>query len=325
MFQTKRFHFSRMVSGAVLFCCALQTVVVRGQAPAAAAPVAPTDVVLTVGNVKLTAAEIEQLIQYLPPQFAGAVGALGKRGFADQYANLLGLAQEGQKLKIDQREDFRHMVEFQRTLMLAQTTLNELATAPDAVTADDIKAYHASHPSEFEEAKLRGIYIPFDTEPGMAGAAGGPGQPANAGKPKLTEAAARAKAESLRNRIQGGADIAELAQTESEHPTSSNGGDFGYVKRNQFAPDIDSAVFALEPKQVSAPLRDRFGFFIFQLEGKRVQPLAEAQPAIENNLRQQKLVELLNRMKTTYPVTMDPRYFPETAPTLPGATPVPPR
>ncbi|OFV96238.1 MAG: hypothetical protein A3H28_10230 [Acidobacteria bacterium RIFCSPLOWO2_02_FULL_61_28] len=319
MFQTKRFHFSGMVSGAVLFCCALQTGVVWGQAPAASAPVAPTDVVLTVGNVKLTAAEIEQLIRYLPPQFAGAVGALGKRGFADQYANLLGLAQEGQKLKIDQREDFRHMVEFQRTLMLAQTTLNELATAPGAVTADDINAYHASHSSEFEEAKLRGIYIPFDTEPGAAG------QAANAGKPKLTEAAARAKAESLRSRIQGGADIAELAKTESEHPSSANGGDFGYVKRNQFAPEIDRAVFALEPKQVSAPLRDRFGFFIFQLEGKRVQPLAEAQPAIENNLRQQKLVELLNRMKTTYPVVMDPRYFPETAPTLPGATPVPPR
>ena len=148
---------------------------------------------------------------------------------------------------------------------------------------------------------------------------------ANAGKPKLTEAAARAKAESLRSRIQGGEAIADLAKAESEHPTSSNGGDFGYVKRNQFPPQVDSAIFALQPKQVTEPLRDRFGFFIFQLEGKRVQPLEEARSGIENNLRQQALVELLNRMKTTYPVTLNPLYFPEAAPALPGATPAPPR
>lgn len=322
MSRTKWFHFSRILIAAGLFY-ALPAAALWGQAPAAPPPASPTDVVLTVGNIKITAEEFEKLTQFLPPQFAGAVGALGKRGFADQYANLLGLYLEGQKLKIDQREDFRQMLEFQRVLMLAQITLNELATAPDAVTPADIRSYYTSHQSEFEEAKLRGIYIPFDAEPGAAGGAQNP--PGTPGRAKLTEAAARAKAESLRSRIQGGADIGELAKTESEHPTASKGGDFGYIKRNQLAPAIDSAVFALQPKQVSEPLRDRFGFFIFQLDSKRVQPIEEATPAIENNLRQQKLGELLNRMKTTYPVTMDPRYFPEAAPTLPGATPVPPR
>ena len=84
MSKTKRFHHNRIFIAAVLSCCVLPAVAVWGQAPAASAPLAPTDVVLTVGNLKITAAEFEKLIQLLPPQFAGAVGALGKRGFADQ-------------------------------------------------------------------------------------------------------------------------------------------------------------------------------------------------------------------------------------------------
>jgi parvulin-like peptidyl-prolyl isomerase len=114
--------------------------------------------------------------------------------------------------------------------------------------------------------------------------------------------------------------MAALARTESEHPTSSSGGDFGFVKRNQFSPPIDSAIFALQPNQVTEPLRDRFGFFLFQLVGKRAQPFEEVRTTIENNLRQERLVALFNRMKESYPITMDPRYFPET-PDVPAPLP----
>lgn len=310
MLKAKQFHLRGiLISGAVLYC-ALPTAALWGQAPAAAAPLAPTDVVLTVGSVSLTMEEFEKIAASLPPQFGGALNQLGKRGFADQYANLLGLAQEGEKLRIDQRETFQKMLEFQRILMLAQTTLNELA-APATVGPDDIQAFYASHQSDFEEVHLRGIYVPYDPPPGTADAQVPPpaGEAANPAREKLTEAAANAKAQSLRTRIQNGADFAELARTESEHPTASRGGDFGFVKRNQFAPQIDNAVFALQPNQVTEPLRDRFGFFIFQLEGKRVQPLPEIQQTIENNLRQQKLMDLFARMKLAYPITMDPRYF----------------
>ena len=89
---------------------------------------------MTVGDRKITAAEFEKLGASLPQQYAGAVQSLGKKGFADQYGNLVGLALEGKKLKIDQRDAFRQMMEFQQTLLLAQTTLNELATTTGAVS-----------------------------------------------------------------------------------------------------------------------------------------------------------------------------------------------
>jgi len=323
--RTKWSYVSGILISAALFAVAWPTAALRGQAPAGSpqgaqaqapiqatrAPLAPTDVVLTVGSVSLTMEEFEKIAASLPAQFSGALTQLGKRGFADQYANLLALAQAGEKLRIDQRETFQKMMEFQRILMLAQTTLNELAATPGTVTPDDIQAFYASHQSDFEEVHLRGIYVPYDPPPGTADAPVPPpaGEAANPAREKLTEAAANAKAQSLRTRIQNGADFAELARTESEHPTASRGGDFGFVKRNQFAPQIDNAVFALQPNQVTEPLRDRFGFFIFQLEGKRIQPLPEVQQTIENNLRQQTMMDLFARMKLAYPITMDPRYF----------------
>jgi len=326
--KTNRSLFGKVIFSAAALFCALPAGTLRGQAPVPAtqgsqtqsARLAPTDVILTVGNVKITLAEFEKIAASLPPQFSGALAQLGKRGFADQYANLLALAQEGEKLGIAQQEAFRQMVEFQRVLLLAQTTLNEIAGPQAAVLPEDVRSYYDTNQAEFEELHLRGIYVPFDEPGNAASPAPPPAEPANSNRPKLTEAAALAKAESLRTRIQGGADMAELARTESEHPTSSSGGDFGFVKRNQFAPQIDSVVFALQPNQVTGPLRDRFGFFLFQLLGKRAQPFEEVRVDIENGLRQQRLVALFNRMKATYPVTMDPRYFPETP-----EPPAPPR
>jgi hypothetical protein len=200
------------------------------------------------------------------------------------------------------------MLEFQRIIILAQTTVNELAGPQTPVSDADIQAQYNAHRNELEEVHLRGIYVPFDPEPGDTAGQPAPA-PVNPGAERVTEAAARAKADSLRTRITAGEDLAELAKTNSEHPTASSGGDFGFVKRNQFAPEIDAAIFALQPNEVTQPLRDRFGFFIFRLEEKRTAPLAQVRQALENSLRQQRLMELFARMRTAYPVTLDPGIF----------------
>ncbi|MEE8177909.1 MAG: peptidylprolyl isomerase, partial [Acidobacteriota bacterium] len=291
--------------------------------PANAAPVGPDEVVLTVGDVEVTAAEFEKVLVALPPQFAGTASSMGKRGFAEQYANLRGMAMEGEKRQIDQSENFQQMMAFQRMLQLAQVTLNQLATAGTVIQTGEITEYYESNQPEFAQLKLRGIFVSFQT-------AGTPSQPgggqAGAAKPQRTEAEARAKAESLRSRIQAGGEMETLARTDSDHPSFAKSGDFGFVSRNQFAPEIGNAVFALEPNVVSEPLRDPGGFFLFRVEGNRIQPLEEAQANIRSNLRQQKLGNVLAKVRSDYPITFNPRYFPESAPAgaATPATPVSP-
>jgi hypothetical protein len=286
--------------------------------------VGPNDVVLTVGDRKITMAEFEKITESLPPQFAGALAQLGKRGFADQYGNLLALSLEGEKLHIAEREEFRRMMDFQRMLLLAQTAVNDLVGPQVPLSDADVQSAYEAHQDELQEVHLRGIYVPFDPEPEeIEGQA--PPEPANPQEGKVKEADARAKADALSARIQGGEDIAELARTESEHPTSSSGGDFGFVKRGQFAPEIDNAIFSMQPNQITTPLRDRFGYFIFRLEGKRTAPLDQVRQIIENSLRQQRMMEMFARMKAAYPVTMNPGYFSEEQEPDPLGSPLPPQ
>ncbi|MCH7977923.1 MAG: peptidylprolyl isomerase [Acidobacteria bacterium] len=295
--------------------------------PANAAPVGPDEVVLTIGEVKVTAAEFEKVLVALPPQFGGTVNSMGKRGFAEQYANLRGLAMEGEKRQIDQSENFQQMMAFQRILQLAQVTLNQLATAGTVIQTGEVTEYYESHQAEFEQLKLRGIFVSFQSG---AAPAGSPPQPgggqAGSAKPQRTETEARAKAESLMNRIRAGEEMATMARTDSDHASFAKSGDFGFVGRSQFTPEIANAVFALKPDLVSEPLRDPGGFFLFRVEEKRVQPLEEAQASIRSNLRQQKLGNVLAKVRSDYPITFNPRYFSESAPAgaATPATPVSP-
>ena len=80
-------------------------------------------------------------------------------------------------------------------------------------------------------------------------------------------------------------------------------------------------IFSLQPDWVSDPIQDRNGFFLFRVEEKRIQLLEGARAVIENNLRQQKMGDILTKVRNDYPVTLNPRYFSESAP----ATPVSPR
>ena len=279
---------------------------------ASAAPtVGPNEVVMTVGDVKLTMAEFEKLTQALPPEVAGAMQTMGKRGFAERYASLVALAKEGEKQKLDQDDYFKNMVAFQRLMLLAQITVNGLMTNVQPVSPEEVSYYYTEHLQDFQQVNLRGIYVAFappdelkknpPAKPGTAAAKGA--------KPKLSEDQAKAKIETIRLRLRAGESMATIAKTESDDPTASKGGDFGWVRRNQFTTQIDNIIFNLEEKQASIPIRDRFGYYIFQSQGKRTQPLEEAKVMIENGLRQQKVGETMQKVQDQYPVKLEPRYF----------------
>lgn len=291
-----------------------------------APPLGPDEVVLTVGDTKLTAAQFDLLLRSLPPDAAQALTAMGKKGFAERYVNLLSLAKEGEKRKVDQSEAFQQMASFQRLMLLGQLTLNEIVTTMGEISSDEVSYYYTAHQNEFQQLSLRGIYIPFEPPDAAAAPAQAKAPPAKTAKPKLTDAEAKAKANSLKLRIQAGEKIADLAKKESDHPTAAKGGDFGWVRRSQFGPQIDNVIFALDVNQVSVPVKDRFGYFIFEVEQKRNQPLDEVKPAIENALRQQKLGEALGKVQAQYAVEYNPRYFVESAPPMmppPAAAPAP--
>ena len=105
------------------------------------------------------------------------------------------------------------------------------------------------------------------------------------------KAEARERADTLRRDVEAGADFAEVARTHSEDPGSAaNGGDLGAVVRGQTVPQFETALFALEPGDLSDVVETPFGFHVIQMverQEERIVPFAEASAPIREFLLQQ--------------------------------------
>ncbi len=184
-----------------------------------------------------------------------------------------------------------------------------------AISDEQINAYYDEHPSEFavpERVKLRYIHLDAATAGGTLEVSdeqlqdyydknqekfGQPEQrkashililvPEDADEAAVAEA--KAKIEALRERVTQGEDFAEVAKAESQDPGSAaSGGDLGYFGKGVMDPAFEKATFALEPGQISEPVRSSFGFHLIKLEDIRaggVKPFAEAKPEVERAYR----------------------------------------
>ncbi len=87
---------------------------------------------------------------------------------------------------------------------------------------------------------------------------------------------ARAKADSLLDRVRAGEDFAELATEASDDAgTAEVGGDVGWFRRGQMVPEFEDAAFALPAGSVSNVVESDFGFHIIKVE--RVRGRSEVQ------------------------------------------------
>jgi parvulin-like peptidyl-prolyl isomerase len=115
----------------------------------------------------------------------------------------------------------------------------------------------------------------------------------------------------LRKRIVAGEDFAEVAQKESDDTASgAKGGDLGAFGRGQMIPVFEQAAFALQPGQLSDPVKSQFGYHLIKLESKDVKPFAEIRAGLENQLKQAQIQRAVDELVKKTPVVMDPAFFP---------------
>lgn len=107
----------------------------------------------------------------------------------------------------------------------------------------------------------------------------------------MDDAQAKAKAQKICDTLTGGADFTELAARHSEGPNAAEGGMMGWVERGRLIPEIEQAVFALQPGQISPVVKSTLGYHVFRLEEYRpvqTKPIADVQGEIRNALLQEK-------------------------------------
>lgn len=309
-------------------------------APAPAEPkpapktVKPTDTVLWIGNEGITAERFEALLRAVPPQFEQASQAMGKKQFASQYGMLLGLTRTAEKEKIDKAPFFQDQVEFARMQLLAQLVFADISKRTQVVQDADVEKYYKEHIGDFQQIKVRGIFIglappskPLDPEKKDVAAGGAPTNEKKETPKPRTDAEAKGLIMKLREKIMAGASFADVAKESSEEPaTAPKGGDFGTVRRGQLPVNIEKAVFALKPKEVSQPVQEARGFYLFTVDEVRITTMDEAQLQIRGQLGQQQLMGALEKVKQDFPIKFNEDYFgpSEPAPIAAPAQPAPP-
>ena len=106
-----------------------------------------------------------------------------------------------------------------------------------------------------------------------------------------TDAAIKAKLETLRARIAGGADFAKLASENSQDAsTADRGGELGWFAQDAYGSDFGAQVAALQDGQVSAPFKTSSGWHLVEREGSR-------QSAAADDSRRQRMRESIGQRK----------------------------
>jgi peptidyl-prolyl cis-trans isomerase C len=262
--------------------------------------VADDKVIMSVGDRKITYAQFTQIVNSLPEQSRDAARGAQRTQFANFVAQLLALADEGRKQKVDQTPAYKAALSFQVDNTLASL---EYAQMGKDNTPDDalLKKYYADHQAEYVQVHARHILIRFK----------GSAVPLRPGQSDIAEADALTKTLELRKRIAGGEDFAAIAEKESDDTGSgAKGGDLGTFSKGQMVPVFEEAAFALKPGQLSDPVKSQFGYHLIKVESHDSKPFDEVRSQLQTQLQQERLKTALDDLLKKAQVVLDPTYFP---------------
>ncbi|MBV2234123.1 MAG: peptidylprolyl isomerase [Sterolibacterium sp.] len=87
----------------------------------------------------------------------------------------------------------------------------------------------------------------------------------------VPDAEAKRKAQLLKERLDKGADFAEIARSNSNDLSAAKGGDLGWLYEGDTVPEFERAMNALSVDEISAPIKSPFGWHIIQVLGRRIE------------------------------------------------------
>jgi peptidyl-prolyl cis-trans isomerase D len=150
-------------------------------------------------------------------------------------------------------EQYRDEHEQVKVALTAIIPRNAVPDSSVKLTDQEIEAYFRAHQSDFSRPAT--AYLSFVALPRLTNAS--------------DTALARARADSARQEILGGAPFADVARRESSDSASAaQGGDLGEWTRGSMDPAFDSAAFKLPLKTVSQPVLSQFGFHLIEVTSR---------------------------------------------------------
>jgi len=169
--------------------------------------------------------------------------------FDSHDAFLQALALEGMTLRDLER---KYSDEIENNMLRQRFIQKKLYNV--SVSRYEVEQFYASFqdsiPNQPEAAKLAHILLKVTPSPEI-------------------EDSVKTLATELRQRILDGADFATISAQYSSHGAGANGGDLGYIRRDDVVPEFARAAFKLTTGDISGVIRTQFGYHVIKCDGVR--------------------------------------------------------
>jgi peptidyl-prolyl cis-trans isomerase C len=282
------------LSSLIVSTCAAAAILAAQTPPAApaatpvpAAPITPDTVIVTVEGKSYTAKQIDEMMKALPPQAKTMIDRNPQAGLTQLFI-LDSLSALAKQKKLDQVSPNKEALESKQRQYLANVVVQDENTHIHVTEAEQ-QAYYDAHKDLFQSVKISALYIAYTPHPKA-----GPD-----GKMPQTEAEAKAKADDLVKQLRAGADFAKLAAEHSEDKESAKkGGEYATIRRSDNYPAaIKDAIFKLKGDEVSDPVKQPAGFYIFKVTERNQQEFKDVAKTVFERVRQEKFSDWLKGMQ----------------------------
>jgi peptidyl-prolyl cis-trans isomerase SurA len=97
----------------------------------------------------------------------------------------------------------------------------------------------------------------------------------------VADADAKNRLTQLKERIENGADFADLAKLHSDDLSASKGGELGWLNPGDTVPEFERMMDSLKPDEVSMPVQSPFGWHLIQVLERRDQDVTQERKRLE--------------------------------------------
>jgi hypothetical protein len=264
----------------------------------------------------ITKDEFERIMNAIRPNLPPGA----RMQLAQSYAELLTFAAQAEKAGLDKTPEFQEQIKLRRLQSLAMAYNRYLQEKYAKPSEAELEKFYNENKPAYEEITLKRMHIPKPISSGEK-------------KPAMDEAATKAMAERTRERAAAGEDFDKLQQeaiaavNPEAAKTAAPPTSIGPRRRGTLPPPQEAQIFELAAGQVSPLFDERYGFFIYKVESKRVVPLAEVKTQIARQLEEQKMRDAVEKTISLVKTTFEQNYFkppePAQAPAAAPATPAP--
>jgi peptidyl-prolyl cis-trans isomerase C len=254
---------------------------------------------VSINGKTYTRAEFEAMVQNvggnIPAQFNS-----NREGFLEMLGLTQRFAEEAKRLKVHEMEPYASRMAYNEMIQLAQYVL-DVKSREFRVMPGEQEAYYEKNKQRYATARVKVLYLSF-LNTAVLGAG-----------PARNEEETKALVAKIQARLKSGTDFVALVREYSDDADSkAKDGDFSELSASDTSlpVEVTKAIFDLKPGQVTEPIRQANGYYLFRLEEMKTKPFEEVRDDIYMDLQKEALDAWVGGIRETVKVEVkDPSFL----------------